>query len=955
MLKITHLSGSAATVAGYVDHVHRETAHGTPVGYYDDAAVSRSSWHGRGAERVGLTGAVEREALERVLSADDFDRRRHSGAQRLGTDITFSAPKSVSLVGLAGGDSRVLRAHDEAVRAALDYIEREVVTTRTGAGGVHREHTGNLIAAVYRHEDARPIDGIADPQLHSHSVVANLTQRETGQWRTVDLDFGPENERMHMADAVYKSTLAAQLREYGYQIVQSENGFEIAGISEEQRESFSRRSAAIESALQRLGLDRDSANAHARDRLNVSSREGKKQLPQSVQRAEWAERAQAVGIDFHEIQAIGDAAFYDARPLADRQREALRYAVDHLSERADVYSRDALARTMIEGRYGELTHTEAYAAIDGSDALVALEPGRYTSVAAAEREGWIIGRMQAGRGQSAALVNDEAGASAHIRALEADAGHTYSHGQREALGMMLTSRDQVLGIRGAAGAGKTTALAPAVASAQARGYEVIGLGPSARAAEELAGAGADETRTLASYVQAQARHGADEERPRMVVLDEAGMVSSRDMQALMATLRTQDRLVLVGDQRQIQAVEAGSPFDALQREGMATAEIGEIRRQQDPEQRRVAALFADGQAEAGAEAAKQYMQEVAVPQRREGEGQRAYAARKQAALGDAAADRWLALRADERDRTMVLSGTNAVRERINERVRAGLREEGAIATQGTDVAALRKVDMTRAQRRHAGSYAPANSRAIRPGDALVIEHDGHRYDLLDVDRPANTLRVSERGGGEAIRLDASQLADARVYRVERMELAAGDQVTFRANDREAGVRNGDTGRVLAADQEGVQVQIAGRTDTVTLDREAGTPLEYGYARTIHAAQGATVDRALVAGEGGRSATANTAYVAMSRQRHAVEVVTDDAGRLATGWSRAAQRQGPSERQQPGAVPERIRAARGRGIERAHTDAARGSSQDAEISADPLGTESSRAPSRRRSRDQGMEL
>jgi len=133
---------------------------------------------------------------------------------RAGWDATFSAPKSVSLTALVGGDERVREAHRESVRVALGQLEHY---TQARIGGNHPpETTGKFIAAKFEHDTARPVDGYVAPQLHTHAVVFNVTERGNGQPRAIQ----PQSlfASQQFATAIYQSELTYKLRQFGYEI-----------------------------------------------------------------------------------------------------------------------------------------------------------------------------------------------------------------------------------------------------------------------------------------------------------------------------------------------------------------------------------------------------------------------------------------------------------------------------------------------------------------------------------------------------------------------------------------------------------------------------------------------------------------------------------------------------------------------------------------------------------------
>ena len=242
MISIKHLKGKSSKVVKYLN-AERERDRTTDY-YRDRDAPAR--WVGAGAAELGLAGEVDNSVLAQMLEGHlpngaDLTGRGNKSVRRMGTDLTISAPKSVSIIALANGDERILKAWDESVAVAAKVIEREIITARLGHAGAELQHTNKMVAAAFRHEDARTVGGKADPDLHTHLVVLNTTQRQDGTWSGMNLDFGRQNKLMHLADFAAKAHLAQRLQEMGYAVYRTQHGFEIEGITRENIEATSRR------------------------------------------------------------------------------------------------------------------------------------------------------------------------------------------------------------------------------------------------------------------------------------------------------------------------------------------------------------------------------------------------------------------------------------------------------------------------------------------------------------------------------------------------------------------------------------------------------------------------------------------------------------------------------------------------------------------------------------------
>ena len=234
-------------------------------GYYaknDPEHRQASFWYGAAAKAQGLRAHVRPSLFEEVLSGwvpgtDVYLGRMREGRyeHRPGWDITFSAPKSVSLEALAIGDRRVIRAHDEAVRATLNFVEAELLQTRGWDPATRRRprvKANGMVVAGFRHLTSRD----QDPQLHTHCVLANMTRNASGEWRSVEPTKIRRSQKL--IGAYYRNELARRLQALGMAVtprmVGPVPGFELAGYERSFLDAFSGRRRAILERLERLGL-----------------------------------------------------------------------------------------------------------------------------------------------------------------------------------------------------------------------------------------------------------------------------------------------------------------------------------------------------------------------------------------------------------------------------------------------------------------------------------------------------------------------------------------------------------------------------------------------------------------------------------------------------------------------------------------------------------------------------
>ena len=1053
-------------------------------GYFSENGGAPSQWLGAGAQAQGLDGRVAREDLidgylgrakdasgKVVQETGARGGKKETDDRRYAMDLALSAPKTVSLLALIGGDERLLQAHNLANSVAMAWAEKNMVFARIGKGGESSEFTGNATIASYMHETARTVGGIADPQLHTHNLLMNLTQRADGTWVGARLDFGKNNEKFKVLDSIYKAELARLVRAAGYEIEFTKDGFEIKGISREQIEAFSARKKQIDDALEEHGLTRDTASAQQRDNANLATRGKKSQLSDIDQKYEWRERAREEGLDLQSMQEKSreTAEKQQAQsPDQDRQpitgADAVKSAIHHLSERDTLFTETSLLDESLKAGLGEVSYADVQKAIsERAGGLVAagkVDRGEgkteplFTTKASIFREAEILHRARDGQGKAEAIIpalanadglqnqsvtpdvsftkeeiedgkqryrdaassgtiDGEIGGAQEIepltqhrmrnlseRSLDADTqrensgvlpgnegtdgrgsddlrrtnddpriaqvisdfeqkkGFTLGDGQKAAVALALTSTDQHIGIVGAAGAGKTTSMELIVEQYKAAGYEVIGVAPSAAAAHELKSAGCDDTRTLASALMMRQKE-EDVGKKKIYIMDESGMVSAKDMDAFLKKADSEGaRTILVGDPLQLSAVEAGSPYaQMLETDSIAYARIDEIQRQKDPQLRELAQAFARGDAATGVELAKPYMRQVQATDAdyaeaalkkdeaqatgagsdakatekmmqfaeahdykgsdsfedvrkfldekayyvglgagaAEQQGPKAPSEVRKIALARAAAEAYLALSPEERQQTLMLAATNDTRRLINEKVRDGMKAEGSLGADGMTISALDKLDITRERATRAAHYT-----AKDPGDAVIVQFN---RELKDPDgniiaEKGSQWRVVDNTGGKlslqdfknpekTIQIDPAK-ARLNAYVERKMELATGDQVMFRQNDKERGVLNGTEGKVVGIDKEAGVVFIKTDQGMIAIDANKAESLDYAYARTVHSSQGATVDRTILVGEASRQAMAELAYVGCSREKLALMIITDDIDRLMKAWSKFAE-------------------------------------------------------------------
>ncbi len=867
--------------ASQAQNYHQKEFTAREQNYWSQRGEIAGEWQGQLAERFGLAGAVSAEEFGRLSqgqhpqSGEQLLRQRASYEykdangnavktmeHRAGWDATFSAPKSVSLTALVGGDARVREAHREAVRTALEHLE--AYTTARIGGNHPAEPTARFIAAKFEHDTARPVDGYAAPQLHTHAVIFNVTQRETGEYRALQ----PQSlfASQQFATAVYQSELTFRLRQLGYEITSGRRGApEIKGYTQEYLDASSPRSQQIRDYLERTGRNSKEAAeiaAHStRDRKEIHSL-GEVMAAHRKLAAEYGNQADEV---VRAAQARARTQTQDINPQ-QRVREAVTFSRDKNFEREAVVDERALVRDALRRGMGEITYGQVRANLNARVASGEFQkverpqsmPGRkLTTARTVEAEQETLRRVRDAQHTVRPVMTLQ-------KADQIARGHPHlNRGQKRVIEEVLSSPDRVQGIQGYAGAGKTTALGVLRSAAEGQGYEVKGFAPTSRAAKQLREAGIEAT-TLQGFLAGPRESHPAAEQKRLYFVDESSLASTRQMRDFLARLGTNDRVLLIGDTRQHQGVEAGRPFEQLQQAGMRTAKLDEIVRQRDPSLKSAVEMLAHGQSRKALAELHEHGRVQEIPAREE-------------------RIRTIArMYADSPANTLIVSPDNNSRRELNQAVRSELKTKGTLWPDDHKFRILvQRQDMTGAERGWASHYEPGDVvRFSRGSKASGIEAGS--YAKVAAVEPSQNLLTVQKESGEFITYDPRRLTGVSVYRGATHDFAVGDRIQFTAPDKQLSIANRDLAVIESIAPDG---WVSARLDDnrrIGFNPAEHRHFEHGYAVTSQSAQGLTAERVLIHADTSVHPdllSSRFGYVAVSRASHEVTIFTDDTNRL----------------------------------------------------------------------------
>jgi len=838
--------------------------------YYMEGRSVSGQWFGEGAKELGLSGDTnEREFVNlcrnlhpqsgeqltprlnsKRVRVDKAGNSHESANRRVFYDFTLSPPKSVSIAAMVGNDKRIIEAHDEAVQVAMRQLQTYAATRVRTQGQYAHRNTGNVVGAIFRHDTSRALD----PHLHSHCILFNATHNAAeGRWKAL--------EACEMVTAqkfvrnVYYHEMVRSLQRFGYGVENNVRGdFEIAGVSQELIDRFSKRHAEIDQKTKEL-LERepDKAGQNIKAiRANIAHKERARKIKdvgivklQSMwnKQLSWKEWWQISRLDKGQSQKV-------TSPISPL--DAIQWAEQHLFERRSVVHEHEIWCHALEHLRGQnVSLTEIQGVTKKRDYIrVEQFQGKVTTRDVLKRELNIVNLAQHQKGQYQPLAFNYR-----------KTNHSLDYEQEQAVKHILTSRDFVTLFRGGAGTGKSYTLKEVKAGLVKSHRAVHVLAPQRQQVADLERDGFTGAETVSAFLAHRSmRRGA------VALVDEAGQIGGQQMLELLSYVEAnQGRLILSGDTRQHGAVEASDALRAIEKySGLGYAELTNIRRQNP--------AAAKNQAER--HWLKQYR--LAVDEARRGklgssfdrlDNQDAIVACTLADQQSKLTEQFLELFKNQQSTVVVSQSWNEI-HKVNESVRLGLKAQKLIGESETAVTALERQDLTDAQKRDKRFYPPdavlvfnRPTAGFKSGSAGKLRGMTDKHLLIEADNRIRPVPFKE-------------LDKITVCQPKELSLSTGDRLQLKANSKATDGRKLANGELVTVKQ----IHADGR---IALDDGRVLSKDYrlfvrGYAVTSYAAQGKTVDYVLFSDSAVKAATNEQQwYVTISRGRKGVKIFTVD--------------------------------------------------------------------------------
>jgi conjugative relaxase-like TrwC/TraI family protein len=833
--------------------------------YYIDGQEVMGRWGGKAGEMLGLTGEVD--AKRYFALVDNLDPNtgekltpRNKDNRRVGFDFTFSAPKSASVLYELSGDERILDAFRESARETMSDIEGEMKTRVRKKGSDNDRETGNMAWAEFTHFTARPVDGVPDPHLHAHFYAFNLTHDETEKrWKAGQ--FGDLKRDAGYFETAFDTRFAHKLRQLGYATEKHSYSFEIAGVPDSLVDKFSRRRNAIE----REAAERGITDAEGKHAIGYYGREHKnKDVGKTELRREWNAR-----LSGEERTALADAIH--GRAKGDRDytaEEAKEYALAHSFQNASAVSEKKLKAEALKYGVGSVLPEDV------------ADIAQHKEVIAEKRDGQLMMTTKTVLRDEISMLqfakDGQRKFRPYVNAVDGEALAGLSVEQRKAALHVLRSRDTVTGVVGKAGTGKTRMMRSTIDALESgSGQKVFVFAPSSQASRGvLKKEGFANAETLEMLLKSEKLQ--ERTKGQVLWVDEAGLVSSKDMRRLMDVAKKNDsRVILSGDYTQHASVEAGDAFRLLEQEaGVRLARLTEIRRQTEPGYRKAVEAIAQG---TGRAAQKGFDALDTMGSVVEATGEE----RHKLLVAD-----YLKAQQDGKS-ALIIAPTHAEGEKLTGELRQALKDSGTIGAERSFLA-RRSAGWTNAQKGDARNYEPGmvvefhqNAKGFTRGDKAMVAkgEDGVFLQKQDGTRSALPLDKTDR---------------FEVYRTREIAIARGDRIRItkngeaRVEGQAKGTRlnNGDIFTVEGFSKEGDIRLESGKL----LPRNFGH-FTLGYVDTSYASQGKTVDRVFIAA-GNQSLPATNQqqwYVSASRGREMAKLYVEDKQDVRDAIAKTGQR------------------------------------------------------------------
>ena len=870
-----------------------------------------SSWYGKGAKELGLSGTIKKDDFEKIVfgygpdgkkliqsvktsyHVNDVQKTRLE--HRAGTDIPFSPDKSVSILALPGKDKRLIQAHDQAVLDTINYIEENVIAARKTIKGVTTTYkTGNAVVSTFRHSTSRA----NDPQLHTHSIFMNMTKGKDG-WRAVCNDEIFKHQCLWTT--IYRSELAKQVQKLGYEIEILEGGqFKISGVSQKCAELFSKRTMDINKREKELKKNIDLVSSlNDAELRNIAVLDSRDKKDKKITKEELLERWN------NELDGLKRKLRPDLKRIIEGSKQrgevkrktmpihkVIKRTVEIIHEQESTFDRNTLLMNALNLSMGEHTVKSIEKAFNKavkSGEIVIMSDGKnrhYSTPEMVKIEDKLMDYFEYGNDDLRNIVDPE-----KISKFINVNYPWFSNGQRRLVESVLSSGQQYIVIQGDAGTGKTTAMKAVneILKQEWSPYILHGLGFTGKAAAELHSKAGFTSETITrflsdektSFKKFKSKKLKDEKKLNLkktiLVIDESSMVGSRQMAEIMEKAAKNNTIVVfIGDGKQLQAISAGKLFKEIQKSNyVKTVVMDEVMRQKTSHMieavRSVKCFIVDRDAsdQDGIDQAFSYLESSKCIHECMND--------KSKLMNNLVNDY---VGHNNRNKTLIITSLNRDRTELNKRIQSKLQDTGKISKNNYEMKIRIPVSMTGVNRYFADSYRPGQYAYVEKSFKCGLKA-GQEVKILKTDRKRNKVFVRAKGF-DCYSIDLRKEAQLSAYDVEARKFSKGSKIVFLKNDKKLGIENGVTGTIESITYNQLNVKLDESNKIKKIKPNEYSYFDLGFAITAHKSQGQTAENVMLMADtesGKNMMCAENFYVALSRAEYDTKIYTNNVAEL----------------------------------------------------------------------------
>lgn len=874
MLRMTMSKSAEGAKKYYSEEYYSEGS--SRADYYSEQQHVIGKWGGKAAGLLGLQADIIKTDFSKLYdninpSTGKSLTGRNDKDRRVGYDLTFNASKSVSLAYTFASETEkaeILHAFRNAVNTAMSEVETGMQARVRARGSNNNRETGNIVYGEFTHFTTRPVGGIPDPHLHSHCFVLNATyDNQDKKWKAGQ--FGQIVQDAPYYEAIFHSKLAANLEQLGYRVERTINGFELTGVEKATIHQFSRRTKEIENYAHEHSITDDKQKSQ----IGAKTREAKRvELTPEQYEKEWQSRIS--GDELYRLQnlRILSKDFTPKSNSDNAAKDALQFSLEHHLERKSVASEKEILATAIRKGVGVATHEQIRNEYDkNANILTATENLRtfITTRDALKEEKLLIHNCIESKSKFRPINENYI---IHNDMLNDQ--------QTAAVKHALSSADGIMIITGKAGTGKTTLMKEVQKGIVESGKRIYAFAPSSEASRGVQRSEGFKNADTVARLSIDRNLQADL-KGQVIWIDEAGMLSNKDMNGIVAIAKEQKaRIILSGDTKQHNSVQRGDALRIIEKYGgIKSITVSKIQRQKNAEYKDAVKYLSDGLTEKGFKKLESIdaVHEINDTNER---------------LKTIAKDYYQSAYKQSgqlNKEVLVVSPTHAEGQLVTEHIRSILKEKDIIGKTDKQFTTLKNRQFTEAEKQQPENYAQGSiivfhqhSKGIKAGSRLEVM--GYEGDKL----------MARNDKGIPFDVPFSEQSKFSVFEKSALQIAKGDKIRITANGKAKDGKhlfNGTCYTIHGFDKEG-NIKLSNGS---TIASDFGH-FNLGYVSTSHSSQGKTADKIILSQSTAtyRAASTEQFYVSISRGRQAVTIYTDDKEQLKQAIAQTTQRQSATE-------------------------------------------------------------